>query len=189
MKPLPRSKPLPPESLQPLLLHRARFLAFLEKRVGSKGDAEDILQSAFARALERGGGIRTGESAVFWFYRVLRNAVVDYYRHKAAGSRLVESWAEDLELLPAAQGSVKQEICRCLSGVVAALKSEYRQAIELVDLEEGSLQDLARQAGISPNNAAVRIHRARRALRQAIELACGACVVHGCLDCQCRSPH
>jgi len=74
--------PLSPEAIQRLVDSHRQFLSFLEKRVESRAVAEDILQSAFVRGLERGGELRDEESAVAWFYRVLRNAVIDHYRTK-----------------------------------------------------------------------------------------------------------
>ena len=45
----------------------------------------------------------------------------------------------------------------------------------------------AASAGITPNNAGVRLHRARRALRRQTLAFCRACAEHGCLDCSCAS--
>jgi RNA polymerase sigma-70 factor (ECF subfamily) len=67
------------------------------------------------------------------------------------------------------------------------MKPQYRQALTRIDLEEGSLADLGEEAGITAKNAAVRVHRARKALRSQAALACGACATHGCLDCECRT--
>ncbi len=77
----------PPEVMQALVDNHRQFLAFLERRVESRADAEDILQDAFVRGLEKGGQLRDGESAVAWFYRLLRNAVVDHYRRRGAAGR------------------------------------------------------------------------------------------------------
>ena len=52
-----------PEVVRALVENHARFLAFLERRVGSREDAEAILQSAFVRGLERGAALRDQESA------------------------------------------------------------------------------------------------------------------------------
>ena|SRR5215207_2529268 len=41
-----------PEVLRVLLDNHARFLAFLERRVGSREEAEDIPQEAFVRSLD-----------------------------------------------------------------------------------------------------------------------------------------
>src|SRR3954471_3420031 len=40
-----------------LVESHARFLAFVERRVGSRAAAEDILQEAFTRALTRGDAL------------------------------------------------------------------------------------------------------------------------------------
>src|SRR5436190_6310187 len=63
-----------PAVLRILVENHARFLAFLERRVGSRDAAQEILQEAFVRSLSRGGSLRDDESAVAWFYRLLRNA-------------------------------------------------------------------------------------------------------------------
>lgn len=47
-----------PEAIATLVSGHREFLAFLERRVESRAAAEDILQGAFARALERGTGGR-----------------------------------------------------------------------------------------------------------------------------------
>jgi len=70
-------------TLQTLLDRRAGFLAFVQRRVADPALAEDILQAAYMRALERSGGLREDDSAVAWFYSVLRNAVTDFYRRRA----------------------------------------------------------------------------------------------------------
>jgi RNA polymerase sigma-70 factor, ECF subfamily len=178
---------LPAGTLNTLLAARGRFLQFLRKRVGSDEAAEDILQSAFTRSLERGGVPGDDESAVAWFYRVLRNAVIDHYRSTAARSRMLEHFARDLQIHEAPHGELKHEVCGCVVEALQGLKPEYRDAIELVDVAEGSLRDLADRSGITAGNAAVRVHRARAALRKQVEAACGVCATHGCVDCRCGS--
>jgi RNA polymerase sigma-70 factor (ECF subfamily) len=56
----------------------------------------------------------------------------------------------------------------------------------LVDIDEASPTDLAQRAGISTNNASVRVHRARQALEKQVRATCGVCAEHGCLDCRCK---
>lgn len=82
--------------------HR-RFLGFLERRVGSREAAEDILQDVFVRGMSRADSLRDQESAV--------------------------------------------------------------------------------------NNASVRVHRARLALRRQLEKSCGTCAAHGCFQCECDERH
>jgi len=165
--------------------HHRQFLAFLQTRVESRAAAEDILQSAFVKGLQRGSELRDDEGAVAWFYRVLRNAVIDHYRHRASTERAKEAWGQ--EFVAQVTPELKDEICQCVSGLLETLKPEYRDALRIVDLDEGSLNDLAEQAGITSGNAAVRVHRAREALRKQVRVVCGSCAEHGCLDCHCKA--
>lgn len=180
------STALSPEAIAQLVNGHREFLSFLERRVESRAVAEDILQSAFTRGLERGAGV-DDEKVVAWFYRVLRNAVIDHYRQRSAADRLTEAWAREFPDVQEPEAELRQEICQCVASLLDTLKPEYREALQIVDLQEGKLKDLAQQSGITPENAAVRVHRARAALRRRIEQACGTCSVHGCLDCSCEA--
>lgn len=180
------STALSPEAIAQLVKGHREFLAFLERRVESRAVAEDILQAAFTRGLERGGDVQD-EKVVAWFYRVLRNAVIDHYRQRSSTARAMEAWGREFPDVQEPEAELRREICHCVSGLLETLKPEYREALRIVDLQEGKLKDLAQQSGITAENAAVRVHRARAALRRRIEQACGTCSVHGCLDCSCEA--
>ncbi len=89
--------PDPKASLEVLVENHRAFLRFLERRVGSKETAEDLLQDAFGRAVTHLNTLRDGESAVAWFYRLLRNAVIDHYRRRAAQAGALERFAAELD--------------------------------------------------------------------------------------------
>jgi RNA polymerase sigma-70 factor, ECF subfamily len=177
---------LSPEAISRLIEGRQQFLSFLEKRIQSKAAAEDILQAAFVRSLEKGGSVRDEESVVAWFYRVLRNAVIDYYRQRGSAERVSEQLVAHLQNHQEPDDLFKGEICQCVTALLENVKPEYRDAIQAVDLDEGSLADFATRAGITANNAAVRVHRAREALRKQLVTACGICATHGCIECHCK---
>ena len=80
------------EVLGRIMAQRSKFLSFLSSRVDA-AIAEDILQSAYIRAMEHAGEIRDDESAVAWFYRILRNAITDSYRRQSARTRAQDSFA------------------------------------------------------------------------------------------------
>lgn len=164
--------------------HRA-FLRFLEARVGNRAVAEDILQDAFVRGIEKIGSLRQDESAVAWFYRALRNAVIDHHRRGGASARSLEKLAREMEDAVEPDPSLRQEVCRCVARLAATLKPEYAQLLEKVEVEGQTVSAFAASAGITANNAAVRAHRAREALRKQVMRSCGTCAEHGCLDCTC----
>jgi RNA polymerase sigma-70 factor (ECF subfamily) len=169
-----------------LLAHHARFLAFLERRVQDAGLAEDILQSAYMRAMQHEDALEGQESVVGWFYRVLRNAVIDQYRRRSAENKAMAEWGRELETLPELQAEDQRAVCGCIARVVDMLRPEYAELLKAVELGGQKLQEYARQHGLSPSNARVRAHRARAALRRELIRVCSLCSEHACLDCNCR---
>ena len=179
---------MPDESAQvveTLVANHREFLRYVERRVGDRALAEEIVQDAFVRSLDRGDEIR--ESAIGWFYRVLRNAIIDHARRRAAGDRRLAAVAAEL----AAAGDapeLRDTVCRCVGRLAETLKPEYAEALRRIDLEDTPVKEYAEQAGISASNAGVRVFRARDALRRQVARACGTCAEHGRLDCTCGSP-
>jgi RNA polymerase sigma-70 factor (ECF subfamily) len=181
-----RHEPISPEALNLLIGSHADFLSFLERRVGSRELAEELLQLAYVRGIERGGAIEDDGSAIAWFYRLLRNAVVDHARRTGAADRALRRWADELASSPHVDESLHRTVCGCVSKLLGTLKPEYAAALQAVELEGKTLGDFAKQAGITANNAAVRLHRARAALGERVRTSCGTCASDGsCLDCNC----
>ncbi len=170
-----------------LVSNRRAFLSVLEKRVGKRDVAEDLLQDAFARSLEK-VPLEAGESATAWFYRVLRNAVIDHYRRGGASERALAGVARELDDFREPDLDERNAVCRCVERLSTTLKEEYAQALRRIDVEGVAVQDYAREAGITPNNAGVRVFRARQALRKRVVHWCGSCAERGCIDCTCGEP-
>ncbi|HYC90291.1 MAG TPA: sigma-70 family RNA polymerase sigma factor [Thermoanaerobaculia bacterium] len=174
-----------PELTLQLVDNHRQFLAFLERRLGDRALAEDILQDAFVKSLQKEADERDETSSVAWFYRTLRNAVIDHYRRTGARNRALESFARELEDAVEPPPGLHDEICGCVSRLASTLKPEYADAIRRIDVEGAPVQDFAAEAGITPNNASVRVFRAREALRKQVKTSCGTCADHGCLECSC----
>lgn len=178
--------PMSGDVLSLLVANHREFLAFVQRRVGSRDLAEDILQDAFVRNVDKLDTVR--DTAVGWFYRVLRNAITDHWRRQAAAGRKIEALANE----PAADATddeLQNIVCACVGELAGTLKPEYASALRRIEVDGISVKDYAEEAGISSNNAGVRIFRAREALRKQVSRSCGTCADHGCLDCTCdKSP-
>jgi RNA polymerase sigma factor (sigma-70 family) len=166
-----------------LVENHREFLRYVERRVGNRAVAEEIVQDAFVRSLDRGDEIR--DSVVGWFYRVLRNAVVDYQRRQAVASRRLDEFAAELALDTDGGGELANVACACVARLAGTLKPEYADALRRIEVDGVSVKDYGESAGISAGNAGVRIFRAREALRKQVARSCGTCAEHGCLDCTC----
>ncbi|GAC1339141.1 MAG: hypothetical protein NVSMB23_07750 [Myxococcales bacterium] len=158
------------------------FLSFLQRELRGSGLAEDVLQSAYQTAAEQAGVLRDGASGRAWFYRVLRNAVVDVRRRASREARALQvAAAEPKEEAP----GVPPSICRCVGALVESLRGDQARLIRRVDLEGAAVPLVGREEGITANLAGVRLYRARAALRDKLRRVCGVCAASGCLDCGC----
>ncbi len=171
-----------PDLAAVLVASHREFLAFVERRVHDRTLAEEIVQDALVRSLEHSGEIR--ESVVGWFYRVLRNAIIDRARRAAVQRVRLEALAHELEATQR-DDELHDVVCRCLVALTDTLKPEYADALRRIDLEDMPVKDYASHAGITASNAGVRVFRAREALRKQVAVACGTCATHGCIDCTC----
>jgi RNA polymerase sigma-70 factor (ECF subfamily) len=175
-----------PADLETLVANHRRFLAFVERRLGNRALAEEIVQDAFVRGLDRGGAVR--DSVVGWFYTVLRNAVIDHQRRQAVANRRLDQLASELASSEGADDELTSMACGCVTALADTLKPAYADALRRIEVDGVAVKDYADQRGISANSAGVRIFRAREALRRQVARACGTCADHGCFECTCGPP-
>ena len=173
--------------LDTLLDNQRAFLAYLTRRVGDRALAEDLLQEAFAKTLARPEQVPDGEGLVPWFYRTLRNAAVDRFRRQGAADRALEAFARELETAESVPEETRHEVCQCISRLATTLKPEYADALQAIEVEGQPVKSYAERQGLTAGNAAVRVFRAREALKRRVVESCGACAEHGCLHCTCQA--
>jgi RNA polymerase sigma factor (sigma-70 family) len=180
----PTTSAISPGTLESILATRGRLLRMLTRALGNADEAEEVLQQAFEKALARVDTLRAQESAVAWFTRLVRNATVDHLRRVAVRERAHRRWVTESE--SRAIDMVDDAVCRCVTEMLSGLRQAYAHVLRRVDLENASIQDVARGLGTTPNNVRVRLHRARAALRARLLSLCVGCRDRGHLDCGCR---
>lgn len=170
-----------------LTAHRDSFLRFLERRVGRRAVAEDILQETLVQSLERIVTVRDQAALLGWFYRALGNAAVDYHRRSRRRDRVQDQLRHENNAVAASPEAALAKRCVCATRIAGALKPEYADVLRRVELEGASLRTFAEERGISATNAGVRVCRARDALRRTLVAACGTSAPHGCGACGCEA--
>lgn len=131
-------------------------------------DAEDAVQAAFIRALEKVGQLRPGSPFGPWFYRVLRSTCLNLRRHEALRSH---------EEIPAGASSRADpgrdlERTRARERVLAALErlpEQQRLAVMLYDLEGYEHREIAGILEIAPGTSRANLHHGRKALRAILD--------------------
>jgi Sigma-70 region 2 len=94
------------------------LLAFLHRRLGSREEAEEVLQRFAVRALERASDLRNVHSVRGWLSRILATTIADHQRRAIRQRRrevLMEQ--QDLELTSHAitpDSEIDGVICDCL---------------------------------------------------------------------------
>ena len=182
---MPVSKPNVGDALATTLLaNLGAFQSFARKRLHDDHLAADAVQESLLRALKAAPGLKDDANLLAWFYRILRNVLTDLHRRGGRERDKLDAFQHEAETPDAETETVA---CACLRGLLPALKPEYADAIERLDLQEEPPEQAAEALGISRNTLKVRLHRARRQLRSRLEQTCKTCAPHGCLDCSCDS--
>jgi RNA polymerase sigma-70 factor (ECF subfamily) len=178
------------EVIQRLLENESAFRQFIRRRVGEATLVDDILQQSLTRAVASAHSLHNEESAVAWFYRILRHAVADHYRALGAEVRRNQAILEESTISGDHQepplDEVRATACACLHDLLPSLRGNYADLIKRIDLDGESSDLVAKDLKVSRNNLTVRLHRARQSLRASLEDACGICSSHGCLNCTCE---
>lgn len=158
---------------------RGRWLRFLASRLPNREDAEDVLQDFSIRAIQGAKHVSDPQKIDAWLNVSLRNTLFDRYRREAARRRLWQGVAN--EPPPAdhdAPDDPDEDIgtpMTCLSSAIGELKPAYADLIRRAELQEAPLKLVAGELALTANNVAVRLHRAREALRQSMRARCAAC--------------
>lgn len=159
------------------------FVAFARSRVGDPHLAEDVVQESLAKALASAKQPANEEDTMTWFYRILRHSIIDLYRRDAARKRALERF--ELELSESPSASDERVLCECFRRLLPAVPAAYRDLLQRIDLDGEDAGQVATDLGLTRNNLTVRLHRARKHLRDVLSRNCRTCSKHGCLDCTC----
>ena len=98
---------------------------------------------------------------------MLRRTLADYYR-KAVVKQRAQQRLEIGKEFAMTNDQANRAVCACLYRLLPALPPQYAQVICRVDMLGQPRSQVAKSLRISTNNMAVRIYRARRALRVAL---------------------
>lgn len=163
-----------------MVARRDQLLAVVRRRSAGRLDADEVLQIALQRALERAGQVRDPARVEAWVGRVVRNVVLDELRRKQEPVLRVD----ELELAAIDEDGAVD--CGCVLVQAERLKPEHSQMLRRVIVDGVAVTEVAAELGITPNNAMVRLHRARVALKERLKAHCGTTSAHSCSDCGCE---
>ncbi len=150
------------------------------RTVGSRADADDVVQETYVRAWKRIGSIRDGAAVTGWLCRIARNVSIDLLRkRKRRKTRsLDESVADGAGPLVEAIASsdpIASEVLesasiqKALAGLLADVKEKYRIVLMLREVDGMSYDEIATALDIPSGTVESRLHRGRKELAKKIE--------------------
>jgi RNA polymerase sigma-70 factor, ECF subfamily len=163
-----------------------RVRGLLARMVGPQ-EAEDLAQSVFAKAAKALPTFRGDAETSTWLHRIAASVASDWLRSRSTHeSKLTVPLpdAPDQDMSAAATGAdvdgqptPEEELTRkdmhdCIRGEIGKLPEAHRTIFMLSALGGLTDDEIAETLGISPGNAKVRLHRARKEFRKIIEARC-----------------
>jgi RNA polymerase sigma-70 factor (ECF subfamily) len=138
--------------------------------VGDEDDARDVVQEAYLRAFRGLKRFRGDAQFTTWLYRITANCAATYLGKRARNRHdelpddapLIDSGLRGDPEANAAQQALRAELCQAL----ADLPPRLRAVVVLRDIYDLPHEAIAAELGISESAAKVRLHRARRKLRE-----------------------
>src|SRR5271169_288543 len=144
----------------------------------NQAEAEDLVQETFSKALRAFDSFRADTNFKGWIFRILRNTFLTS-RTGIAASRTVflEDHQHALDTTDASptpeDNLIRLDNQAALQRALEQLEPPLREALLLCDVEEVKYRDIALILDIPIGTVMSRISRARRALRQLLQLQLG----------------
>lgn len=148
--------------------HFDALVRFFYGKVG--GDVDDLVQTTLLGCIEAQPRFRRECSFRTFLFAVARNTLLSHYRAQASERAFDPGVSSLHDLGTSPSGAVaRSESSTLLLLALKRLPLDFQLALELHYWEGLRAKDLAIVLGIDPTTARTRLHRGRRALRQAFE--------------------
>lgn len=136
----------------------------------NRQEAEDLTQDTLLRVWSKRGELGEVDNLEAYCVTVCRNLSLDLVARKEHGTLQLDCGeAETLDSTPSAQEQMERdERLGHLHRTLNALPEKMRTAVQLRDIEEMTYREAAEAMGVSEADFKVTLHRARKALREAL---------------------
>jgi RNA polymerase sigma-70 factor, ECF subfamily len=145
--------------------HMRRAFSIAWRILEHREDAEDVVQDAFLRALERIGSLDVERGFRPWFFRIVVNQALNLRRSRAL--RATEPIPADImATTPSPEHAAESAALRLqLRAALAALPERQRLIVQLADLEGLNSSEIAEVLEVPAGTVRWHLHQARHALR------------------------
>lgn len=148
------------------------LLSYVQSKIRSKEDAEDILQNIFTKISANADALSEKDKIQNWLFTVTRNAVIDYYRANARKKNVELNDAISAQLLDEESTDSTKGLDNCVSTMIALLPEEYRSIVNDAEINGISQKELAEKYNMPYSSMRSRVQRGRERLKQLFYNCC-----------------
>ena len=141
------------------------LVMFVVRHVGNEDVAKDIVQDIFFKLFESSHSLPDNFQLKSWFYRVARNAAVDYLRHLQVEDKYKFLMAEAMISIPDIERQIDKQVYAKVNLAIESLPEQCRLIIKLNVLEGKKYQEIAEELGITINTIRTQVSRGYKKLR------------------------
>ena len=138
--------------------HQEDFYRLAYSHVKNRDAALDVVQESIVKALSKADGLRRPESLKPWFYRILVNESMNYYRYTRRLTPLEEA---PETAAPAGDHATRLD----LYAAIDRLDQKEQLIIRLRFFEDMKLEEITQVTGVNLNTVKSRLYKALRKLR------------------------
>jgi RNA polymerase sigma-70 factor (ECF subfamily) len=148
------------------------LLGYVQRKIRSREDAEDVLQNVFIKISANVGGLTDEIKLKSWLFTVTRNAIIDYYRANASNKRIAVNEEIDDDTEEVHDPDPTKGLEQCVSTMIALLPEEYRQIIIDAEIKGVKQKDLAARYHMAYPSMRSRVQRGSERLKQLFYNCC-----------------
>jgi RNA polymerase sigma-70 factor (ECF subfamily) len=151
-----------------------RLHPYLVGRLGSRADADDVLQETFIRIARAGRKLAGVDNLLAYAFTIARNEAARLLarRFRESDHRSFHPQAADLFCEAASDDLEAREMAEALAAALARLPSEQREIVELKSYAQLTLREIAAITGLPQGTVATRYRTALANLRGWLERKC-----------------
>lgn len=128
------------------------------------GEADDLVQDVFLRALARLHTLRQPERFGAWLTAIARNCANDFHRHRPEEAEVSTDLDDAMEPTSDAGPTSGSEAAAILTAI-RSLPQAYRETLLLRLVEGMTGPEIALRTGLTPGSVRVNLHRGMQQLR------------------------
>lgn len=155
-----------------------KISAFVQRRIGSRQDGEDIVQDIFHRLIKADHLVLPVDEALPWLFRVARNAIIDF-RRKKKGLLFSDTQDDELEEIAAVLLAderddpeylyMKEIFWETFHAAMSELSPEQRDIVYWTEFEDLSYREISEKTGVNINTLLSRKRYAAEHLRERLK--------------------